>query len=187
MVTQSVADQVVLPSTLRYKERVTLSREAPYEYGKIYSADHQMSSNVWGRLVADATVRQSISAQNSRPTPDTFGRGIPEDTTASGGFVQNNHHTTKLTRGQTVRYQEPPVDSLHDLTAKSYKQKYPVDFMTAVRPDTETTNQTLRMMGTYKSDYAVASRFNMNIPNGCPGGKGAFHPDVTLGRYSQKL
>lgn len=187
MVTQSIADQVVLPSTLGYRERVTLSREKPFEYGKIYDADHQRSSHVWNRLVADATVRQTISANNTRPPTEYFGKGIPEDTSSSGGFVQNNHATNKLTRGQQVKYVEPSVDTLHDITAKSYKKQFPMDFMTAVRPDTETVNQTLRMMGTYKPDYAIADRFKMNIPNGCPGGKGEFHADVTIGKFSQKL
>jgi hypothetical protein len=37
-------------------------------------------------------------------------------------------------------------------------QKNPIDYLTQIRPDTETMNQTLRMLGTYKSDYAAAAQ-----------------------------
>lgn len=61
-------------------------------------------------------------------------------------------------------------------------QKSPIDFLSALRPDTQTTNQTLRMLGTYASDHSHAHRFNMHLPSACPGGPpgGYFHPDVTI-------
>ncbi len=43
------------------------------------------------------------------------------------------------------------VETLHPIVAKRYKQREPIEFMASIRPDTETINQTLRMMGTYKS------------------------------------
>lgn len=39
------------------------------------------------------------------------------------------------------------------------------------------------MLGTYTSDQAHADRVGMFIPQGCPGGKPSYHPDVTLGVY----
>jgi hypothetical protein len=51
-----------------------------------------------------------------------------------------------------------------------------MDFMAAARPQAQTTNQTLRMLGTYSGDAAVAKALGVHVPAGAmtPG----FHPDV---------
>jgi hypothetical protein len=54
-------------------------------------------------------------------------------------------------------------------------QKYPQDFMADARPATQTTNQMLRVLGTYQEDYLTASRLGLFIPPGVPKG---WHPDV---------
>ncbi len=41
------------------------------------------------------------------------------------------------------------LESMHPMEALRMKQREPIDFMSAMRPETKTINQTLRMMGTY--------------------------------------
>jgi hypothetical protein len=55
-------------------------------------------------------------------------------------------------------------------------QHFPLDFMAAARPQAQTTNQTLRMLGTYSSDAAVAQALGVHAPAGVM--KPGFHPDV---------
>jgi hypothetical protein len=54
-------------------------------------------------------------------------------------------------------------------------QHYQLDFYAAARPFAQTTNQTLRMLGTYSSDAPVALALGVHIPGGVASG---FHPDV---------
>lgn len=54
-------------------------------------------------------------------------------------------------------------------------QKFPLDFMSAMRPQTKTTNQTLRMLGTYETDSKLVDKLGARIPAGVTSG---FHPDV---------
>jgi len=53
------------------------------------------------------------------------------------------------------------------MLAFSGLQKFPLDFLAAARPQVRTTNETLRMLGTYSSDEAVAQRLGVHIPHGC--------------------
>ena len=39
----------------------------------------------------------------------------------------------------------------HHLLPHKCAQKFPIEFLSTIRRDTETTNQTMRMMGTYSS------------------------------------
>lgn len=55
-----------------------------------------------------------------------------------------------------------------------------MEFMCAIRPDTETTQQTMRMLGTYHTDQTHADRMGVHIPHMSPGGSGTYHPDVVL-------
>lgn len=97
-------------------------------------------------------------------------------------FVSNNN-TPMLTRtfhevsGLDSTTQNPPLETLHPLTLKSYKNKFPLDFLAAARPAAQTTNQTMRMLGTYTGDEQLARLINARIP--AVGIKpGCFHPDV---------
>jgi hypothetical protein len=45
-------------------------------------------------------------------------------------------------------------------------QKFPMDFLAAARPQTRTTTETMRMLGTYSCDSAVAQRLGVHIPHG---------------------
>ena len=51
--------------------------------------------------------------------------------------------------------------------------------MGAIRPDTETTNQTQRMLGIYEPDREYAQRMGIHIPHSCPGGLPSFHPGAS--------
>jgi hypothetical protein len=62
------------------------------------------------------------------------------------------------------------------LTIMVLIQKYPMDFMAAVRPETQTTNQALRLMGTYEGDLWLMEKLKLRTMNGVK--PGAFHPDV---------
>ena len=44
-----------------------------------------------------------------------------------------------------------------------------MDYLGAIRPETETVNQTLRMLGTYPTDQAHADKMGTFIAAGCPG------------------
>lgn len=58
-----------------------------------------------------------------------------------------------------------------------FLQKYQLDFLAAARPAAQTTNQTMRMLGTYEGDADVARMMNVQVP--AVGVKpGCFHPDV---------
>lgn len=46
-------------------------------------------------------------------------------------------------------------------------QKFPMDFLAAARPQTRTTTETMRMLGMYGCDSAVAQRLGVHIPHGC--------------------
>lgn len=50
-------------------------------------------------------------------------------------------------------------------------QKHPIDFLAAARPQARTTTETLRMMGAYSSDKAVAEQLGMYVPNACSSAK----------------
>jgi hypothetical protein len=50
-----------------------------------------------------------------------------------------------------------------------------MDFMAALRPQAQTTNQTLRVLGTYRKDHEVLGTLGLRVPAGATTG---FHPDV---------
>lgn len=65
----------------------------------------------------------------------------------------------------------------HPSTCVGLLQKHPLDLLAEARPAAQTTNQTLRMLGTYNSDTELARMLNVHIP--AAGVKpGCFHPDV---------
>jgi hypothetical protein len=64
-----------------------------------------------------------------------------------------------------------------DAFAVLCSHKHKIDYMTAIRPDTETTSQLMRMMGTYETDYPHAARATVHIPPSCPANPPSyFHP-----------
>mmetsp|Transcript_40256 Transcript_40256/g.89397 ORF Transcript_40256/g.89397 Transcript_40256/m.89397 type:complete len:378 (+) Transcript_40256:766-1899(+) len=178
----AVAD-AVLPSTLTYKDRMRLQEDSSYAYNSLYVSGAM--GPVWERLMADASIRQS---KRWSSIPYQEGSTALYSTNTLSGFNTNStrpsavYTQTSFKPGHTDQLESVPLETLHPLTAKRHKQKYPVDFMAAIRPDAQTTNQTLRMLGTYKTDYPHAERFNMHIPEGAPGGDAWFHPDVVLTR-----
>lgn len=69
----------------------------------------------------------------------------------------------------------------HPVISKRFLHKHKIDYMSNIRPDTETMNQTLRMLATYETDHVHAQQANMHIPHMSPAPDGKnFHPDVRL-------
>ncbi|GLC41521.1 hypothetical protein PLESTB_001002000 [Pleodorina starrii] len=170
----------VYPSTNSYRDRLNLANEDAFKYNRLYST--QQGSDVWTRLTGDASVRQD-SARRIPPFQD--GQAQVGYTYKNSGFDSNTcpaqytHNSFKA-----GLYQHgTPIEDQHKITAGRFKKAYPLDFMTQIRPETETTNQAMRMLGTYTSDQAHADRIGLFIPQGCPGGKPAYHPDVTTGGF----
>ncbi|KXZ42462.1 hypothetical protein GPECTOR_144g725 [Gonium pectorale] len=171
----------VYPSTRRYKERLSLAEEDTYKYNKLYASTQ--GSTVWSRLTADATVRQSSARANG-----TFQEGGAQvrHSVKNSGFESNTcpaPYTSTTFKSGLLPASGLPVEELHKIQAVRYKQKYPLDFMSEIRPETETTNQAMRMLGTYAADQSHADRLGVFIPQGCPGGKPSYHPDVMAGGF----
>jgi hypothetical protein len=55
-----------------------------------------------------------------------------------------------------------------DLLPFCHVQNEQIDYRAQIRPDAETTNQTLRMFGTYEGDYAAARQAGVFIPQASP-------------------
>jgi hypothetical protein len=168
----------VMPSMMSYKDRLSLKNESAFEYTNLYTSS--ASSPVWERLFTDGTARHARS-RSARPYQE--GGNVPSQHGTLSGFATNStcpSATYTPTQSFKTGYSADPVETMHPLVAKRYKQKYPMDFLISIRPDAETTNQTLRMLGTYRTDYEHAVRFCTFIPHGCPGGPQSFHPDVNL-------
>ena len=151
--------------------------------------------NVWSRLSYDAAIRQTSKSRALRPTPaeasifyagnDLTKRPQTSDSYISG-FVTNTYPVV-FNRDLTFRsgHLKVPGDVSLDTATneqlKKMKTKAPIEFFSVVRPDCETTSQTMRMMGTYKDDYGIANRTDTLIPSGCPGPQGInWHPDVSV-------
>lgn len=83
-----------------------------------------------------------------------------------------------LRAAQAAAAPEPPVETLHPISFRRFAHTHPIDFYAAIRPDTQTTNQTLRMMGVYDSDYFFVKKMGVHIPHAS--GLRKFHPDVSL-------
>ncbi|GIL81250.1 hypothetical protein Vretimale_1191 [Volvox reticuliferus] len=170
----------VYPSTIRYRERLGIANEDVYKYNRLYAT--QQESDVWTRLTSDASLRQSSA--RSRP-PFQEGQAQVNYSYKNSGFDSNTcpaqytHNSFK----QGLYQHDTPIEQQHKITAGRFKQAYPLDFMGQIRPETETTNQAMRMLGTYASDQAHADRLGIFIPQGCPGGKPSYHPDVTTCGY----
>ncbi|PNH05556.1 hypothetical protein TSOC_008158 [Tetrabaena socialis] len=170
----------IYPSTIHYKTRLALENEDGHAYNGLY-ATSQQSGDVWGRLHSDASVRQSTA----RSFGDFHGGSTLQYSHKSSGFDSNTNPAvyTHNTFKQGHYQYGTPIEEQHTITANRFKRSNPLEFMTAIRPETETTNQAMRMLGTYDSDQAHADRMKVFIPQGCPGGKPAYHPDVPTGGF----
>ncbi|EFJ48348.1 hypothetical protein VOLCADRAFT_104737 [Volvox carteri f. nagariensis] len=170
----------VYPSTMRYRDRLSMANEDVHKYNRLYLTPHE--SDVWTRLTSDAGLRQS-SARSIPPFQE--GQAQVNYSFKNSGFDSNTcpaqytHNSFK----QGLYQHGTPIEQQHKITAGRFKRAYPLDFMCQIRPETETTNQAMRMLGTYSSDISHAERIGLFIPQGCPGGKPSYHPDVTTSGY----
>merc|ERR1712137_1018391 len=143
------ASDCLIPSALTARERCTVKKTNPVEYSHLYHYAHE-ESNVWKRLMKDSKRRDAM-----RPKNGAY-QGTPGlDLATDSGFAANNRRTsaTQVPRGAKI-LGDPPVQSLHNTTLRSYRKNYPIDFMAAVRPQTKTINQTLGIWGYQDTDKA---------------------------------
>lgn len=108
---------------------------------------------VWQRLEADAVTRQQLPTKQY-----SFWNGHGPHAAEGGGYAQNVTFR-KLTQPNpgAQRMEDPPVESLHRITLDRYRQKFPLEFYSAIRPHTETVSQTLRCDNAVKQHtWAVA-------------------------------
>eukprot|EP00199_Chlamydomonas_sp_CCMP681_P006208 CAMPEP_0119103612 /NCGR_PEP_ID=MMETSP1180-20130426/2020_1 /TAXON_ID=3052 ORGANISM="Chlamydomonas cf sp, Strain CCMP681" /NCGR_SAMPLE_ID=MMETSP1180 /ASSEMBLY_ACC=CAM_ASM_000741 /LENGTH=185 /DNA_ID=CAMNT_0007088165 /DNA_START=21 /DNA_END=578 /DNA_ORIENTATION=- len=171
------------PSTISYRSRLHLREADGHSYARLYSTSR--SQDVFGRLVSDAGGRQLRSSQGFKPRgmawPDYAPPGPFYSEGELSGFITNTSkavytHTTFRT-GRQKDFVKPDLDRMVPRQLKRYMAREPFDYASIVRPDAETTNQALRMLGTYASDEGFARRAGQIIPNCSPGGTG-WHPDV---------
>ncbi|MEW5310245.1 MAG: hypothetical protein WDW38_002061 [Sanguina aurantia] len=165
------------PSTLSYKERLRVKAESSYEYNRLYADGAR--GDVWSRLVADASVR--TASTNLKP-PFKEGSNAAFAQGGMSGFVSNTTaavYSPITFKTGLLPTTDIPVEDLHLIAARRMMKAEPIQFLSAIRPHTQTTNQALRMLGTYEPDHAHARRLGILIPSGCPGGEGFFHPDVS--------
>ncbi|KAG2495899.1 hypothetical protein HYH03_006137 [Edaphochlamys debaryana] len=165
---------------MRPKDRLGLAAEDAHTYNKLYASTQ--GTDVWNRLVSDATVRQSMSRT---VPPHQDGQAQIRYSYKNSGFDSNTNpavYTHNTFKAGHYEY-GVPIEAQHPITAARFKAKHPMEFMQQIRPDTETTSQSLRMLGTYEADFSHADRMGIFIPHMCPGGKPAYHPDVTTGGF----
>eukprot|EP00200_Dunaliella_tertiolecta_P002096 CAMPEP_0202345904 /NCGR_PEP_ID=MMETSP1126-20121109/4932_1 /ASSEMBLY_ACC=CAM_ASM_000457 /TAXON_ID=3047 /ORGANISM="Dunaliella tertiolecta, Strain CCMP1320" /LENGTH=132 /DNA_ID=CAMNT_0048937253 /DNA_START=218 /DNA_END=616 /DNA_ORIENTATION=- len=128
------------------------------------------------------STRSMDSADNDVPWPEmspTSNAFYSQGTLS--GFMSNTSKpgtsTASIRSSRNNLEAHVPLDKLPEKLEKRYKQKNSLEYMATLRPQAETTNQTLRMMGTYASDYQ-AKRAGMQIVHMAPGGPVGYHPDV---------
>ncbi|KAG1656253.1 hypothetical protein FOA52_006380 [Chlamydomonas sp. UWO 241] len=181
--------EVTMPSTLGYRERLSLAIESPPMYNQLYASSQSSTADVWERLTADSGTRR-VRTQSARAYRE--GDGAPTNGAHTlSGFVSNTTKPsavyTTTTFKNTHAESSQPVEGMHPMVAWRFKKRDPIGFMATIRPDTQTMTQTLRMMGTYAPDHGYARAFGIHIPHSSPGGTGHFHPDIVLGEATAKL
>ncbi|GAX76833.1 hypothetical protein CEUSTIGMA_g4279.t1 [Chlamydomonas eustigma] len=178
-----------LPSTLTYRNRLEMKSADSNAYASLYSSRH---NEVWQRLSFDAKVR-SLSYRALKPTPpEALFVQSPRASFACrdeiSGFVSNTAKVvydihSPMKSGHMKSPGEVQVQDLVPQQLHRFINKHPIDYRAAIRPDSETVNQRMRMLGTYSTDFAYADQARYFIPSGCPGGPATgswYHPDVRL-------
>mmetsp|Transcript_19412 Transcript_19412/g.48813 ORF Transcript_19412/g.48813 Transcript_19412/m.48813 type:complete len:158 (+) Transcript_19412:130-603(+) len=140
-------DSLLSPSALTTRDRCSLKHKDPVSYSHLYHRNNQ-ESNVWSRLTKDAARRKDF-----RPKNGTYQRTPMSSPCNDSGFATNNNTTSgPLPPKGATPPPEADVRSLHFKTLRSFKKKYPIEFMSAVRPSAQTLNNTLAMWGNQPSD-----------------------------------
>ncbi|KAF5828851.1 hypothetical protein DUNSADRAFT_16987 [Dunaliella salina] len=188
----------IAPSTLSYRDRLHLAQNDSFAYKQLYS--HGSQKDVFARLTGDASGRierlnetnSSMSSTGSPRSMDSADSDIPwpEMSPTSNafysqgtlsGFMSNTSKpgtsTASIRSSRNNLDAHVPLDKLPEKLEKRFKQQNPLEYMATLRPQAETTNQTLRMMGTYASDFQN-KRAGMQTVHMAPGGPAGFHPDV---------
>lgn len=181
-----------LPSTLTYKQRQAIAKDDVFNYNSLYNSA-ATNQGVFGRLYNDASVRQTRALRPTPPEPlfpqEPRSHFAARD--AKSGFVSNTkiaiyNPNTTIKTGHQDAPELGRMEDTHPIPLGKFKKSNHVDYYSAIRRDAETTNQTLRMLGNYSTDFDHAKKVGAFIPHGCPGGPGLrdgnswFHSDVRL-------
>uniref|UniRef100_A0A7S0R2D4 Uncharacterized protein n=1 Tax=Chlamydomonas leiostraca TaxID=1034604 RepID=A0A7S0R2D4_9CHLO len=170
---------VANPSNLSYRERLSLEEENTAEYNRLWKKAYRQT--VWERLLEDASTRQERT-RTSKPYQE--GAHVGHLGTLSG-FSTNSekpvYTLTSFKSGHNTELAPAPSVMDHPQLVRKFMQKQKLEYYQAIRPDCETTNQTLRMLSTYETDIVHAARGHVHIPPCSPAMEGNyFHPDVRL-------
>lgn len=180
------------PSSLTYRERLHLNS---YDVGCLYGSTRNLS--VFDRLTLDARSRSNArsrpsthwsqsenvlffsSASDSMRRPDTADSQASGFVTNTSSAVYNKNLTSRS--GHLRLPGDANVETMSSEGLARMKKREPLDYFASIRPDTQSSSQTMRMFGTYDTDYDHATRSQCLIPIGCPAARGKWHhPDVTL-------
>ncbi|KAL6754359.1 hypothetical protein V8C86DRAFT_2704290 [Haematococcus lacustris] len=172
---------VANPSSLSYRERVELIDSGnTAEHHRLWVQAYK--PGVWDRLLEDASTR-SRQRQSLPNAPDSV--TALRHTGTLSGYASNTapavHSMNSFNNGHNSIAAPHPTSLNHPWLSKRFMHKDKIEYMAAIRPDCETMNQTLRMMGTYPTDAPHAARCQLHMPPLSPAiPPGAFHPDVRI-------
>uniref|UniRef100_A0A061SC54 Uncharacterized protein n=1 Tax=Tetraselmis sp. GSL018 TaxID=582737 RepID=A0A061SC54_9CHLO len=146
---QASPEKILIPSALRTNDRCSLKESHPVEYSHLYHFAHK-EKNVWSRLVKDGRRRD-----DARTAHGSYAGACTLDRAPDSGYAMNNAKS-KTVEPAASAGDDPDVKSLHSKTLRSFRKKYPIEFMTAVRPKAQTMNQTLGIWGYQDTDKEMA-------------------------------
>lgn len=154
---KEASQKLSFPSTLTYKERIHLRDCDSVEYKRMHNTKSRRGP-VWKRLEADAWARQGVPCHQY-----SFWAGHGPGAKETVGYTQAvaDRHISMPPKGFEMI--DPPASRLHRLTLERYRKHFPSEFYASIRPHTSTTNQTLRMLGTYACDADFADRYSRNL------------------------
>lgn len=163
-------------SALTYKARVAMKDGDEVLYNKIYAANQ---GQVHERLVTDATMRMERSTIGTYRSPPSMEGALGLEHDSLSGFVSNTCRVPNNAALSPSGADPLGVDMLDSKGLMRAKQGQPLEYLSTIRKQTQTTSQAMRMMGTYETDIAWAKKMNLFIPAQCPAPPGKyFHPDV---------
>jgi hypothetical protein len=124
---------------------------------RVYHTDAR-GGNVWRRLEADTAARKALPSRQH-----AYREGSTAHTSDALGWSR------QIELADDARMLDAPLDKLHHTTLERYGRAHPVEFYAAIRPQCQTTSQTMRMLGTYASDVQLAQRLARKWADGGPG------------------
>jgi len=175
---------VLNPSHLPYRTRAQLAEEDKFSYNSLWRKAY--IPNVVERMLADTAARHEAQFNT---VPYQEGSTASYNPNALSGFTTNTekpvytHTSFKPCRNPDLA--PDPISITHPIIAKRNAHRNKIDYMSTIRPDVETMNQTMRPLGTYATDVPHAQKTGTHIPQMTLGPKDMYwHPDVRLSEQS---